>query len=131
MAGTAFLALKTDALIVQSYCHPDGLGKIRCIIEKPFIYQKTAHFDEDIFSLTALIFRSMEKQFLDMPEHWLYINQLSSRLDIPLPTENTIATLIPQLVKISQSIGADHQGIIQLTELLNPQPLAQAHENTI
>lgn len=85
MAGTAFLALKTNALIMQGYCVPTKSGGVNCVLEQPFQYQQTTDFEQDVYQLTSRLFLSMEKQISEAPEHWIYLRQLRNRLGLPLP----------------------------------------------
>ena len=48
MAGTAFLALKTNALIMQAYCVPDNHGGVKCILHKPFQFPKSNDAEKDV-----------------------------------------------------------------------------------
>eukprot|EP00487_Bulimina_marginata_P009614 TRINITY_DN4099_c0_g1_i3.p1 TRINITY_DN4099_c0_g1~~TRINITY_DN4099_c0_g1_i3.p1 ORF type:complete len:116 (+),score=2.05 TRINITY_DN4099_c0_g1_i3:310-657(+) len=85
MAGTAFLALKTNALIMQAYCVPDNHGGVKCILHKPFKFPKSSDAEQDVYNLTSLLFKSIEQQLRLAPEHWIYLRQLDGRLGLPQP----------------------------------------------
>lgn len=88
MAGTAFLALKTNALIMQAYCVPDNHGGVTCMLNEPFQFEQSNDFEQDVYTLTSRLFASIEQQLKCAPEHWIYLRQLDNRLGLPLP-ENT------------------------------------------
>ena len=111
MAGTAFLALKTNALIMQAYCIPDALGGVKCILHKPFQFPKTADFEQDVYNLTSRLFKSIEQQLKVAPEHWIYLRQLDNRLGLPLPEHRDFPKSRIKIFALANSLQLDHSSI--------------------
>ena len=111
MAGTAFLALKTNALIMQAYCIPDAHGGVKCILNKPFIFQESNDFEQDIYDLTSRLFASIEQQIKLAPEHWIYLRQLDNRLGLPLPEHSNFPKNIHKIFALAKSLQLESSPI--------------------
>lgn len=84
MSGTAFLALKTNALLIHSYVTNRFDGTVEVQMEEPIQTVSTDDDQDDIFKYTAVSMKSLEKQLMKRPEHWMYLPEYSSRLDISI-----------------------------------------------
>ena len=104
MAGTAFLALKTNALVMQAYCVPTKSNGVHCILEKPFQYQTTNDFGQDVYHLTSKLFASIEQQINVAPEHWIYLRQLDNRLGMPLPENKNFSNSMNKIRAVVNSL---------------------------
>lgn len=111
MGGTAFLALKTNALIMQAYCVPTKDGGVHCILDKPFQHQATNDFDQDVFDLTSKLFESIEHQINIAPEHWIYLRQLDNRLGLPLPESKNFMNSKNKALAVMKSLNLDSSAI--------------------
>lgn len=80
MTGTAFFALKTQALLVPSYCYPDG-GGMRYVldVQEPIPLSTAEDFEQALYETTSAIFANIEAQLLRLPEHWIYWQDLHQR----------------------------------------------------
>ncbi|MBI3283242.1 MAG: lysophospholipid acyltransferase family protein [Burkholderiales bacterium] len=80
MAGTALFALKSRATIIVGYnCPGEGL-KSTLKLGKPLVFERSGKLDEDIAALTAAIFRELEAQIRQSPEHWIYLRGIGDLL---------------------------------------------------
>jgi KDO2-lipid IV(A) lauroyltransferase len=79
MTGTAFFALKSQALLVPVYCHPvDGLD-CELDVQAAIPLSAAGDFSQALFETTARIFANMEAQLLRRPDHWIYWSELHRR----------------------------------------------------
>ncbi len=71
-AGTAFFALRTDALIVPVFATPGRQLGLRVALGRPIDSRRFFAFDEpqSIFMLTRALFASFEREMRRTPEHW-------------------------------------------------------------
>ncbi len=71
-AGTAFFALRTDALIVPVFATPARQLGLRVALGRPIDSRRFFAFDEpqSIFMLTRALFASFEREMRRTPEHW-------------------------------------------------------------
>lgn len=111
MAGTAFLALKTNALIMQAYCVPDNHGGVKCILHKPFQFPKSNDADQDVYNLTSRLFKSIEQQLRLAPEHWIYLRQLDGRLGLPLPEHINFPNSKHKIMALAKNLQLDYSSI--------------------
>ena len=111
MAGTAFLALKTNALIMQAYCIPDAQGGVKCILDRPFQFQQSDDSEQDVYDLTSHLFKSIEQQLRLAPEHWIYLRQLDNRLGLPLPEHVNFAKNRNKISALANSLQLDNSAI--------------------
>lgn len=79
MTGTAFFALKAQALLVPVYCHPVGGLDCELDVQAPIPLSTASDFNQALYETTAAIFANMEAQLLRRPEHWVYWNELHRR----------------------------------------------------
>ncbi|WP_334038734.1 lysophospholipid acyltransferase family protein [Alteromonas macleodii] len=107
MAGTAFLTLKTNALVLQAYCVPTASGGVHCLLDEPFRYVQTNDFEQDIFELTSILFKSIEQQIRKAPEHWVYLRQLNERLGLPLPQNQGFENSRGKISAVANSLNID------------------------
>jgi lauroyl/myristoyl acyltransferase len=85
MAGTALFALKSRATVIVCYsCPGDGL-RSTLRIGRPIEFERSGKLDTDIATLTAAIFRDMEAQIRQQPEHWIYLQGIGGLLSGRLP----------------------------------------------
>jgi KDO2-lipid IV(A) lauroyltransferase len=91
MGGTAFFALKGKARLLPSYCYRRGASRFVLQVDEEIEVSGTGDFSEDLYRTTVNIFKSIERQLGDLPEHWVYWNSLRDRYrlaaDIELPRE--------------------------------------------
>lgn len=82
MTGTAFMALKTDALLVPVYAyqHESAPVRFRFCYREPLPLHHSGDAKRDAYRLTAAIQDEMDGQFQRAPEHWLYWQALGSRM---------------------------------------------------
>jgi KDO2-lipid IV(A) lauroyltransferase len=80
MNGTAFFALRTNALVVPVHCYQTGPLQYTVRFDGPMEPVRTASFDDDVHRLTADIHALMDAQIRAAPEHWNYWDTLAERL---------------------------------------------------
>lgn len=71
-AGTAFFALRADALVVPVFATPAAQLGLRVCLGRPIDSRRFLSFDEpqSIFMLTRALFASFERELRRTPEHW-------------------------------------------------------------
>jgi lauroyl/myristoyl acyltransferase len=71
-SGTAFLALRSGALIVPTFATPEKRFGLRVLAGEPIEPARAGSLDETqaIFLLTRLLFARIEEQLRFAPEHW-------------------------------------------------------------
>ncbi len=71
-AGTAFFALRSDALIVPVFATPSQRLGLRVTLGRPIDSRRFFAFDEpqSIFMLTRALFTCFERELRRAPEHW-------------------------------------------------------------
>jgi lauroyl/myristoyl acyltransferase len=71
-AGTAFFALRADALVVPVFATPAPRLGVRVTLGRPIDSRRFFAFDEpqSIFMLTRALFASFERELRRTPEHW-------------------------------------------------------------
>ncbi len=71
-AGTAFFALRSDALVVPVFATPARRLGVRVALGRPIDSRRFFAFDEpqSIFMLTRALFASFERELRRTPEHW-------------------------------------------------------------
>lgn len=119
MAGTAFLALKTNALIMQAYCVPDNNGGVKCILHKPFQFKSTDDFEQDTYDLTSHLFKSIEQQLAHAPQHWIYLRQLNNRLGLPLPEQPSFSMSKHKILALANSLQLETASIKSALNVAN------------
>lgn len=84
MTGTAYFALKSNALLVPVYSYP--VKGISCAIDiqKPIKLSENRNFEHALYETTASIFKNIEEQLLLRPEHWEYWSEFHSRFPLPI-----------------------------------------------
>lgn len=105
MAGTAFLAIQSKAIIVQAYCEVNFDGSIDIILEAPIKPNLELTTERSIYQLTTQLFASMENQIRHHPEHWLYLSRLKNRLEFSLDNVENNESFLESITKLSKSIG--------------------------
>ena len=85
MAGTALFALKSQARVVVGYACPGAGLRTTVQLGVPITPQRTGVLEADIASLTAAIFRDMERQIRQAPQHWAYLPGIGDLLRGQLP----------------------------------------------
>lgn len=70
--GTAFFALRADALVVPVFASPAQRLGVRVTLGRPIDSRRFFAFDEpqSIFMLTRALFASFERELRRTPEHW-------------------------------------------------------------
>ena len=107
MRGTAFLAVKTQAQIIPLFCQHDDAGRLVLEYRPPLATAPGLDEATQIYRLTAALFRVMEEQFRQTPEHWRYWNQFARRsLAAPSPPQST-AGLVAQLGLVQRQFAQD------------------------
>jgi lauroyl/myristoyl acyltransferase len=79
MGGTAFFALKSDALLIPVYCYGRGRSRFALKYGSPIETCRTGDFARDLYLTTAAIFASIQEQLTTLPEHWVYWSSLHER----------------------------------------------------
>ncbi len=79
MTGTAFFALKTQALLVPVYCYNTIGLDCEIDIQQAIPLSKASNFEQALYETTAAIFANIEAQLIDRPEHWVYWKELGRR----------------------------------------------------
>ena len=85
MAGTALFAIKSQARVVVGYACPGAGLQTTVQLSPPIEPQRTGVLEADIASLTAAIFRDMERQIRQAPQHWAYLPGIGDLLRGQLP----------------------------------------------
>jgi KDO2-lipid IV(A) lauroyltransferase len=114
MGGTAFFALKSNALLIPLYCWRRGRGRFILKYGAPVELSRTGDLNEDIYLTTVDIFRRMEEQLRAAPEHWVYWESLHERFSngghVALPHgattwESQFEKLCAELAEKKSSLG--------------------------
>jgi len=114
MGGTAFFALKSNALLIPLYCQRSSRGQFTLTYDAPVELSRTGNFNEDIYLTTARIFKRIEEQLRAAPEHWIYWESLHERFSyggqIALPQDTTtwesqFTKLCAELAEEKSSLG--------------------------
>ena len=79
MTGTAFFAVKTQALLVPLYCYPEGGMRYVLDVQEPIPLSTAEDFEQALYETTSAIFANIEAQLLRLPEHWIYWQDLHQR----------------------------------------------------
>ena len=89
-AGTAFLAARSQALIVPGYVQTERGPKVCVELANPIDARECSSADlrQNIFTLTCRLFAEFESGLKRAPEHWLYWDRLP-RVSTPLGTPPT------------------------------------------
>jgi lauroyl/myristoyl acyltransferase len=114
MGGTAFFALKADALLIPIHCWRRGRGQFTLQYGVPIELSRTGDFGEDIYLTTVKIFKRIEEQLTSAPEHWIYWGSLHERFsyggNVALPHdaaswESQLTRLCAELAQEKSSLG--------------------------
>ncbi|HEV2707872.1 MAG TPA: hypothetical protein VGV59_18275 [Pyrinomonadaceae bacterium] len=87
MGGTAFFALKSDALLIPLYCYRRSGGRFIIKYGAPVELSRTDDFARDMYVTTARIHADMQRQLTALPEHWVYWPTLDDRFGFAARTE--------------------------------------------
>lgn len=79
MGGTAFFALKSDALLIPVYCYERGRSRFTLQYGPPVELSRSGDFARDLYLTTAAIYASIQEQLTALPEHWVYWSSLHER----------------------------------------------------
>jgi KDO2-lipid IV(A) lauroyltransferase len=79
MPGTAFFALKADAVLLPLHCHYDPSGATEFRFDAPLEPARTGDADEDIYRTSAAIAATMETHIRENPGLWAYCESLPAR----------------------------------------------------
>lgn len=79
MTGTAFFALKADALLVPVFASPKQGLEVEVDILEPIALSHAEDFEQALHETTAAIFACMEARLREVPEHWIYWSELHRR----------------------------------------------------
>lgn len=113
MGGTAFFALKANALLIPLYCWRRGRWRFTLKYGAPVELSRTGNLDEDIYLTTANIFRHMEEQLRAAPEHWIYWETLHERFsfggNVALPHDTT--SWEPQFKKLCAELAEEKSSL--------------------
>lgn len=114
MGGTAFFALKSNALLIPVYCWRRGRERFVLNYGAPVELSRTGNLNEDIYLTTVDIFGRMEEQLRAAPEHWVYWESLHERFSngghVALPHgattwESQFAKLCAEMAEKKSSLG--------------------------
>lgn len=117
MSGIAFLALRTNAVIIPSYCYTGAGARPILEFRPPLAIPADARStsDDHVYALTALLFRELERQIAAHPAHWRYWHIYLKR-SIPFLTPPASASdLVAQLRKAGSVVAPD-QPLAELVE---------------
>ncbi len=93
MSGTAFFALKSDALLIPLYCHRRTASRFVLKYGTPIELSRTGDFARDLYLTTASIYADIQRQLTALPEHWVYWPSFDDRLgfaaNVELPRDET------------------------------------------
>ncbi len=116
MTGTAFFALKTNAMIVPVYSYCTNGMKCLIDIQDPIPLSSSSNFDQALYETTAGLFQNIENQLTRIPEHWGYWSDFHHRFScaarIP-PLDSDVDTWKLQLHSLLSEVHAS-------TPLLSP-----------
>ncbi len=107
MSGTAFLALKSGALIVHGYVESSEGGQVRIRFEQPYFMQVTGDDDYDIYRQTSRLLHGLEGQLRRSPAHWVYLSQLRGRLDAGLADADNPGALRRLAGQLGRHLGIE------------------------
>jgi KDO2-lipid IV(A) lauroyltransferase len=79
MTGTAFFALKSQALLVPVYSRPLRGLQSEIDVQEPIALSGAEDFEQALYETTAAIFANMQTHLLEQPEHWIYWSELHRR----------------------------------------------------
>lgn len=93
MSGTAFFALKSDALLIPLYCYRRAGSRFTLKYGEPIELSRTGDFSRDLYLTTASIYANIQSQLTALPEHWVYWPSFDDRLgfaaSVELPCDET------------------------------------------
>jgi KDO2-lipid IV(A) lauroyltransferase len=79
MTGTAFFALRANALLVPVYCHYTHGQDCVLDVQRPIPLSDSPDPDQALYETTAAIFANMEAQLRRRPAPWIYWSELERR----------------------------------------------------
>jgi len=110
MSGLAFLALRTDARVIPcySYTGPEGrpLLEFRPPLAMPV--DAGASFGDRCYSLTATLFKELERQIAAHPAQWRYWHIFTKRSLSFLSPPESVSDLAVQLQRAGNFVAPDH-----------------------
>ena len=80
MTGTAFLALRSGAALLPTYCAVKSDGTLQLRIDPPLTIPLAGDADRDAYRVTAAICASLEREIRSQPEQWVYWPTLAERM---------------------------------------------------
>jgi lauroyl/myristoyl acyltransferase len=103
MGGTAFFALRSNALLVPAYAYQTGRFRYTLRFDSPIEFVRTNDFEADVYRVTAAIHADMEAQIRRAPEHWAYWSHIEDRLvrRLPLPVTDSAEAWRPLLASFA------------------------------
>ncbi|HEV2705462.1 MAG TPA: hypothetical protein VGV59_06030 [Pyrinomonadaceae bacterium] len=114
MGGTAFFALKANAMLIPLYCWRRARGQFILKYGAPVEPVRTGNLNEELYLTTAKIFKRIEEQLTAAPEHWIYWESLHERFsyggNVALPHdtaswESQFTKLRAELAEEKSSLG--------------------------
>jgi len=92
--GAAFLALKSDALLLPAYAIPERQMRVTVRFSTPIDSRSVRSGDsvQDRFILTCLLFADIERAVRSAPEHWLQW-ELMPRIARPLTLPESLSSV--------------------------------------
>ena len=116
MSGIAFLALRTNALVIPCYSYTGRGGRPLLEFRPPLPVPADARTSPGDLSymITALLFKELERQITDHPAHWRYWHIYNKRSIPFLTPPSSIPDLVGQLRQASAFVAPDPS----LTELV-------------
>ena len=110
MSGLAFLALRTDALVIPCYSYTVQAGRplLEFRAPLPIPDDVRASFGDRCYSLTASLFRELERQIRAHPAHWRYWHIFTKRSLSFLSPPDSISDLAAQLRRAGDFVAPDH-----------------------
>lgn len=116
MSGIAFLALRTNALVIPCYSYTGREGRPLLEFRPPLPVPAADRSNpgDRSYTLTALLFKELERQITAHPAHWRYWHIYTKRYIPFLTPPGSIPDLVAQLRKASDFVAPD----LSLVELV-------------
>ena len=109
MSGIAFLALRSNAVVIPAYCYAAENGRQVLEFRPPLaLTERTKQSDDDrVYELTCLLFSELERQITRRPEHWRYWRVYIKRSISLLVPPSSASDLRTQLRKSAPMVSSD------------------------
>ncbi len=109
MSGIAFLALRTNAVVIPAYCYTLESGRQVLEFRPPLTLTASPEQcdDERVYELTCLLFNELERQITLRPDHWRYWHIYIKRSIPFLVPPSSANNLRAQLIESASLISSD------------------------